>query len=604
MRCSNCNNENAEGTRFCVYCGSPLSGQQPQQPQQPQMQQMPQQPQQPQMQQPQMQQMPQQPQQQVPPTLAVTKKRGQRRFDASFFIAIGIVALIIGAVIFFLTRPTSVDMKDYVKVSYTGCDGHGKASISIDRDKFIKDYENKISFTSEYKDKMKRAWGPLADAAMEEEGPAKEFLSQCVSVTCENTEGLSNGDKLDIKIEINEKNLKYFKVKAEDSEFKYTVKGLAEVSTFDAFEGLEISFSGFDQHGVAEVTKQKSDGVFSDIDYYIDDNRDLSLGDEVLVKLRVSGQTDQDAIIEKLSQEYGMVPEAFEKTFKVEGLDEYVAKYESMDLKFVDQMDKKIGDELDKQIEGNYTDNEINMGKELIGHFFASAKDGGSNMLYVIYKIHSWNDVDGEFFYYSYGLFRDIVTNSKGECTVDLDDYELPDGGSAFGLYGDAFRVNDDSNYYYIGFKTYDDLVDRCVKENEEDYDVQDLVENTKDEFTGTPSDAIPEGYIDLSGTWNGSYTANQGDTSLSLKIDSCKYDGTVTATFNFGPLSSNPDVPNGSYKMEGTIDFENNKIVLNGTEWIDQPDGYVFIDIDGTLDRDKMTINDDGNSLLITLEK
>ena len=178
MRCSNCNNENAEGTRFCVYCGSPLSGQQPQQPQQPQMQQMPQQPQQPQMQQPQqpqMQQMPQQPQQQVPPTLAVTKKRGQRRFDASFFIAIGIVALIIGAVIFFLTRPTSVDMKDYVKVSYTGCDGYGKASISIDRDKFIKDYENKISFTSEYKDKMKRAWGPLADAAMEEEGPAKEF---------------------------------------------------------------------------------------------------------------------------------------------------------------------------------------------------------------------------------------------------------------------------------------------------------------------------------------------------------------------------------------------------------------------------------------------
>ena len=132
--------------------------------------------------------------------MAVTKKRGQRRFDASFFIAIGIVALIIGAVIFFLTRPTSVDMKDYVKVSYTGCDGYGKASISIDRDKFIKDYESKISFTSEYKDKMKRAWGPLADAAMEEEGPAKEFLSQCVSVSCENTEGLSNGDKLDIGI--------------------------------------------------------------------------------------------------------------------------------------------------------------------------------------------------------------------------------------------------------------------------------------------------------------------------------------------------------------------------------------------------------------------
>ena len=49
-------------------------------------------------------------------------------------------------------------------------------------------------------------------------------------------------------------------------------------------------------------SKQKSDGVFSDIDYYIDDNRDLSLGDELVVKLRVSGQTDQDAIIEQLSR--------------------------------------------------------------------------------------------------------------------------------------------------------------------------------------------------------------------------------------------------------------------------------------------------------------
>ena len=55
----------------------------------------------------------------------------------SLFIAIGIIAVIAVVVFLLLSGPTSVDMKDYVKVSYTGCDGYGKASISIDRDKFI-----------------------------------------------------------------------------------------------------------------------------------------------------------------------------------------------------------------------------------------------------------------------------------------------------------------------------------------------------------------------------------------------------------------------------------------------------------------------------------
>ena len=87
-----------------------------------------------------------------------------------------------------------------------------------------------------------------------------------------------------------------------------------------------------------------------------------------------------------------------------------------------------------------------------------------------------------------------------------------------------------------------------------------------------------------LAGKWSGYYYASQGKTALILQIKSVNASGKVEAVFNFSEHPDNRGVPSGSYTMTGTYDFANNKLVLNGSSWIDQPSGYYFVDLKGNV--------------------
>ena len=87
---------------------------------------------------------------------------------------------------------------------------------------------------------------------------------------------------------------------------------------------------------------------------------------------------------------------------------------------------------------------------------------------------------------------------------------------------------------------------------------------------------------------WIGQYTCPQGPTALELTIET-RGDAT-TAVFAFGPLDSNPTVPNGAYRMTGTK-LDANGIVpyrLEPDAWIDRPDRYEMVGlvarVDGTM--------------------
>ena len=89
---------------------------------------------------------------------------------------------------------------------------------------------------------------------------------------------------------------------------------------------------------------------------------------------------------------------------------------------------------------------------------------------------------------------------------------------------------------------------------------------------------------LNLLGDWVGTYTANQGDTKLILEIKQQAADGAISAVFNFSALPTNPSVPSGSFKMVGGIDLENLFVVLEATEWIEQPKNYRTIGLEGIL--------------------
>lgn len=79
-------------------------------------------------------------------------------------------------------------------------------------------------------------------------------------------------------------------------------------------------------------------------------------------------------------------------------------------------------------------------------------------------------------------------------------------------------------------------------------------------------------------GTWEGAYGCTQGVTGLRLTIEPGPED-TVTAVYEFRAVPENPDVPSGSFAMEGT--YHDRRLTLEGVEWIDQPSGYLMVDLE-----------------------
>ncbi|HOZ26233.1 MAG TPA: hypothetical protein PLH23_10130 [Hyphomonadaceae bacterium] len=86
----------------------------------------------------------------------------------------------------------------------------------------------------------------------------------------------------------------------------------------------------------------------------------------------------------------------------------------------------------------------------------------------------------------------------------------------------------------------------------------------------------------DVTGEWTGRYICGQGVTALNLTIVKAASPSALTATFRFGPLPENPEVPKGSYQMRGTFDSASRHVRLDGVRWIDAPSGYIMVGLDG----------------------
>ena len=94
-----------------------------------------------------------------------------------------------------------------------------------------------------------------------------------------------------------------------------------------------------------------------------------------------------------------------------------------------------------------------------------------------------------------------------------------------------------------------------------------------------------------ITGEWTGKYICTQGVTALRLTIAQGR-DQAITATFHFGPLPENPDVPKGAYSMEGEYDPASRHMKLSGVKWIDAPLDYVMVGLDGRMTSSGDTIS------------
>ncbi len=93
---------------------------------------------------------------------------------------------------------------------------------------------------------------------------------------------------------------------------------------------------------------------------------------------------------------------------------------------------------------------------------------------------------------------------------------------------------------------------------------------------------AGPAGAAGLDGTWSGSYVCVQGVTALDLFVSTSPA-GVLVALFHFGDGS--PARPEGCFAMQGAVSA--GSVAFTATHWLLHPDGYVTVNLLGTVGAD-----------------
>lgn len=293
-------------------------------------------------------------------------KKGDNWFSKNLKLIIIIAAvLVVGIVAFFVIRHIffrfqKIEAKDLIKVEFNGIETAGTASAKLNKyadsvyavgdlsdtlSGFMDDYDfddyddddddddDAVSKYFEISEKKlldaytkasdKKEAQKMRDALRSERAGLKIYINGDEK----SAKGLSNGDKVKIKLEYNEKYLEENNIKIEDAEYEVEVTGLKSGTKVDLFDGVSINFTGKDGSGRATLVTDETKAF---IRYSFKQRyRNLKNGDKVVVVARMRGATAVDKAdpegavwLEYDGNYYTSDKESVEKEFTVEGLTE------------------------------------------------------------------------------------------------------------------------------------------------------------------------------------------------------------------------------------------------------------------------------------------
>ncbi len=222
------------------------------------------------------------------------------------------------------SKVNTYSAKDLWDITLTGDNGTGTIKASRNRD-----FEEKI--ISEC----------MPEDATELEEAAYEVLLETIEIDGEPYEGLSNGDKVEIHVSLDEEALKQRGIAFTDTDFTYTVEGLEEFREIDIFKDVVINYEGISPNVEAEAVYQGTDEfVINNVDITVNFGY-VKNGDTVTAKAKIKYDAEQTA------EEAKVKFKEESKEYTVENMDEYVS-YEFDSAAIDDEMDKKISETMEK----------------------------------------------------------------------------------------------------------------------------------------------------------------------------------------------------------------------------------------------------------------
>lgn len=364
------------------------------------------------------------------------------------------VALVLVLLIVIALHKPTVNLNDYLKVTYGGYDGGGVAYTEIDWNSMKEDFENKIS----YKRGMAQTGGmtPI------------DIIMEYTNANIEGkNEKLSNGDKVSYTWKVDKDAIaKLIKCKIKYSDRSKKVSGLKEMELFDPFKNLKVTFSGVEPNGEADI--EYNGDMLSEYDFTCDKTSGLKNGD----KIKISLTEDAGYYVDQ----YNKAPSVLEKEYKVKNLGKYLSKIKEVDTDGMNSARAKAQKSISDMVD--YWSEDVTLDKvSYAGDYLQVAKDSDDytkNYYGVIYQINAHIQPDGGqrkdvVSYYSM-KFENVIVGGDGKCEIDLDEYDVPyDDFSVEVTSGDLSS----GSYSFDGYQTLEELKKNYVDEVADEFDCE-----------------------------------------------------------------------------------------------------------------------------------
>lgn len=364
------------------------------------------------------------------------------------------VALVLVLFIVIALHKPTVNLNDYLKVTYGGYDGGGVAYTEIDWNSMKEDFENKIS----YKRGMAQTGGmtPI------------DIIMEYTNANIEGkNEKLSNGDKVSYTWKVDKDAIaKLIKCKIKYSDGSKKVSGLKEMELFDPFKNLKVTFSGVEPNGEADI--EYNGDMLSEYDFTCDKTSGLKNGD----KIKISLTEDAGYYVDQ----YNKAPSVLEKEYKVKNLGKYLSKIKEVDTDGMNSARAKAQKSISDMVD--YWSEDVTLDKvSYAGDYLQVAKDSDDytkNYYGVIYQINAHIQPDGGqrkdvVSYYSM-KFENVIVGGDGKCEIDLDEYDVPyDDFSVEVTSGDLSS----GSYSFDGYQTLEELKKNYVDEVADEFDCE-----------------------------------------------------------------------------------------------------------------------------------
>ena len=193
-----------------------------------------------------------------------------------------ILGIILGSVLLTGCGEETVNLNECVDVKISGIDEKGKAEVEVDYDKM----ENLLAkaMKIDLDEENIESFGDLG-SAMDDLDTITE-AEDCVEFQVEPSENLKNGDKVKVKVVIDEETAKDFKIKFKFDEIEKKVEGLQEaikITQEELFKDIVVEFVGIAPDAEIQIRNTSKDKVISKLSFRADENSGLDKGDTVVV---------------------------------------------------------------------------------------------------------------------------------------------------------------------------------------------------------------------------------------------------------------------------------------------------------------------------------